>query len=254
MTARVVIASTPNKLAIAKNCATQFQLPLLDSSAPNPHADFILFFADHRVELQHPQQKKAAFYLDFASATMRYRLQTASLRKEALARAMGAKPSDQPTIIDATAGFGRDSFILASLGFRVRMLEQSAVVYLLLQDALARAKNDARLADIVDRLELIHADAMRFLPTLSVKPDVIYLDPMFPPRQKSAAVKKELVLLQQLIPNKQPVEAFIRLALACARRRVVVKRPRLAEGIEQLDPHFSLSGKSTRFDIYLTQT
>jgi 16S rRNA (guanine1516-N2)-methyltransferase len=192
--------------------------------------------------------------IDFLSAKMLYRIKQASLSKELIARAMGFKPQQHPYLIDATAGFGQDSFILASLGFNLTLLERSPQVYALLEDALKRAQNDVRVTAIAKRLTLIHADALDWLKQNKTPlAQVIYLDPMFPEKKKSASSKKEMVFLQQLLGKDEDASHLLALALTCASARVVVKRPRLASYLGEHSPHFSLKGKSSRFDIYLTQ-
>lgn len=196
-------------------------------------------------------KKIVPFYIDFTSGKMRYRLQHAGLKSELLARALGCKPRDNPIIIDATAGLGRDSFILASLGFNVTMLERSPILYAMLLDALNRAAQDPMTAPIVKRLTLIQADAIEWLKSPEFKPDVIYLDPMFPERQKSASSKKEMAFLQELLGTDNNSHDLFAAALACGAKRIVVKRPRLAAEIAGRAPNFSLKGKSSRFDVYL---
>jgi len=192
----------------------------------------------------------APFHIDFLSDKLLYRISQASLRKELLARAIGLHPRENPTIVDATAGLGRDSFILAALGYKVTLLERSSTLYNLLADALTRAKAHPQTANIVDRMHLIHADALEWLPK-QTSINVIYLDPMFPERKKSASVKKEMVILQDIIGKDTDSMHLFDLAITCATHRVVVKRPRLAANISQIKPNFSLTGKSSRFDIYL---
>jgi 16S rRNA (guanine1516-N2)-methyltransferase len=194
--------------------------------------------------------------IDFTSGSMRYRVKHASLKKELLAKALGVKPRDNPVIIDATAGLGRDSFILASLGFKVTMLERSPVLFNLLTDALKRAAQDPVMAPVIARLTLVQADAISWLSSPTFKqayhPDVIYLDPMFPERQKSASSKKEMVFLQELLGTDKDTEELFKAAFACGTPRIVVKRPRLAESIASwIKPNFSLEGKSSRFDVYI---
>jgi len=194
--------------------------------------------------------------IDFLSPTLRYRFQHASLKKELLARAMGKHPRDNPVIIDATAGLGRDSMLLAVLGFKVTMIERSPVLYDLLKDALARAADDKTLSEACARLELILADSVDWLRSPACieqkKPDIIYLDPMFPERKKSASVKKEMVSLQELLGKDDNVQDLFSAAMACGANRVVVKRPRLSPNIVCAPgPAFTLSGKSSRFDVYL---
>ncbi len=180
----------------------------------------------------------------------------AGLRKESLAKAIGLSPRDDPVIVDATAGLGRDSFILATLGFRIILLERSAIVHALLRDALRRASLDAQqhslLVPVINRMNLIHADALTWLSATHLHPDVVYLDPMFPKRKKSASVKKEMVILQDLLGNDEDSATLFNLALACTKQRVVVKRPRLANVISTAClPTYSIIGQSSRFDVYL---
>jgi 16S rRNA (guanine1516-N2)-methyltransferase len=102
-------------------------------------------------------------------------------------------------------------------------------------------------------MTLIKTDAINWLAdnAINTRPDIIYLDPMFPARQKSAQVKKEMVLLQRLLPPEQDTLSLFRQALACAAKRVVVKRPRLASNLADQAPSYSITGKSSRFDIYV---
>jgi 16S rRNA (guanine1516-N2)-methyltransferase len=186
------------------------------------------------------------FILDFTRGKIAYRAQHASLRNEPLARALGCKPQTQPFIVDATAGLGRDSFILATLGFNVTLLERSPVLYALLQDALTRANT----LPACQRLHLIQADAIEWLQTLTAPPQAVYLDPMFPQRHKSASSKKEMVILQDLLGKAVDDDILFSVAFACAAQRVVVKRPRLAVNIANKVPTFSITGRSSRFDVY----
>lgn len=216
--------------------------------------NYTLIQTPNGLALQSSNDPKAKpFYIDFVSGKLAYRAKQAGLRKEAVARAMGCHPRENPFIVDATAGLGRDSFILASLGFNVTMIERSAILFDLLKDALERASHDPKTADIVSRLDLIHANAIAWLtkPAYTKRPDIIYLDPMFPERKKSASVKKEMVILQDVLGNDMDCANLLDAALTCATSRVVVKRPKLAENIGERAPNFTLSGKTSRFDIYL---
>lgn len=64
--------------------------------------------------------------------------------------------------------------------------------------------------------------------TLSPAPDVVYLDPMYPHRQKSALVKKEMRVFQSLVGNDDDADSLLIPAMTIAKRRVVVKRPNYA--------------------------
>lgn len=242
------LVSSGQKLAADINAPFHININNESASA----FDYLLVLTPQFLGLQKPGDKKP-FYPDFLSGKIQHRSQHAGLRREWLARAMGVKPAENPVIVDATAGWGRDSFILASLGYRVTMLERSPVVYHLLKDAMERAHQDMHLKPVIERMHLINQDACDWLSTGNTA-DIIYLDPMFPHRQKSASVKKEMVILQEILETCQDQERLFQLALTCAGRRVVVKRPRLAANIGVIPPNFQLTGKSSRFDVYLTQT
>lgn len=252
-----VCATQPERLAEAQQLAERLQLDIIPANEPKVAAsyDYLLILTPSFIGLQKTAEKKPnPFYIDFLTGKLAYRSQQAGLRNELLARAMGSKPGDHPRIVDATAGLGRDSFILATLGFDVIMLERSPIVSILLQDALFRAKNEINLENTIKRMHLHQTDAISWLNEHKMQndqPDVIYIDPMFPDRKKSASVKKEMVTLQELLGSDTDSQTLFETALTCAKRRVVVKRPRLAANIAERAPSFTLSGKSSRFDIYL---
>lgn len=215
------------------------------------HSYQLIHTPDHLALQKIGDKKTKPFYIDFLAGKMRYRCQQASLKKELLAKALGAHPRDSLSIVDATAGIGRDSFILATLGFEITLIERSSIIYALLNDALNRAKQNSATIAAATRLHLINADAITWLKQTPNKPDIVYLDPMFPEKQKSAANKKEMVILQDLLGKDLDADLLFQAALTCGARRVVVKRPRLAENIANHKPSYSLTGKSSRFDVYL---
>ena len=160
-----------------------------------------------------------------------------------------------PSVIDATGGLGRDAFVLAAQGLPVSIIERHPVVACLLSDGLRRAQAAEETSAIAERMTLHYGNAVRLLPDLAAagRPDVVYLDPMYPERQKSAAVKKEMAYFHQLIGSAQNTDDAELLAAArdVATKRIVVKRPRLGVLLAQCTPAYQYSGKSTRFDIYL---
>lgn len=182
-------------------------------------------------------------YADFSSKTWQKRRDAG--KQQGLVRA--CKPGPGLRIIDATAGWGRDAAILASFGAQVLMIERQPIMAALLKDALVRQdeKSQKNL-----QLRLIVEDAARYLQTLDPKayPDVIYLDPMHPERQKSALVKKEMQVLQQLLGPDLDALYLLELALDKALKRVVVKWPQQSPPL--LPPDSRVEGKSIRFDIY----
>ena len=188
--------------------------------------------------------------VDFASAQSQYRRKQGE--KELLIKAVTSKGHQHPTLIDATAGLGRDAFVLASHGCQTTMLERCDELVALLQDGLTRARAHAELLPIIARMSLIHTDSITYLTSLTPEnhPEVIYIDPMFPSRKKSALVKKDMQLLQQLITQEDDGSALLEIALTRASKRVVVKRPRKASSLGGLKPSFALPGSACRFDVY----
>lgn len=248
------ITSSDEHSKEAVQLANKFNWIFFPDSRKVTNCDYLLTLTGSSLALLKTNEPaKKPYHIDFLSKQMLYRVKDASLKNELIGRAIGYKPAQQPAIIDATAGLGRDSFILAALGFRVTMIERSPIIYALLQDALERAKKHRLTNAIVSRLCLIHADATEWLYQLSPEnyPQVIYLDPMFPSRQKSASVKKEMIILQELLTKDIHHEKLFNAAMTRTQKRIIVKRPRLSEPIMNKTPSFSLRGNSSRFDIYI---
>jgi len=197
---------------------------------------------------------------DFAAGAARHRRLYGGGRGQAIAKAVGlARKGFRPRILDLTAGLGRDGFVLASLGAIVTLVEKHPVVHALLSDGLQRAmdwareENDAALLETLSRMTVRSGDGLSYLEALPDEqvPDVIYLDPMFPPREKSGKVKKEMQLFHELVGQASDEDGQLLMAsLDRARYRVVVKRPSHAPFLADREPAHSLKGKSTRFDIY----
>lgn len=242
------IATTNSTLAnTAAAIADQYQLELADLNADTVQ----LVLTDTRLEIRAPQLGGPIF-IDFTAGKNLHRRQFGGGRGQPLAKAVGLKQGLNPHIIDATAGFGRDAFVFASLGCRVTMIEQQPLIAALLEDALKRAQSDAETAQIVSRMQLHHVNAMDYLATLneSDRAEVVYLDPMYPAREKSALVKKEMQLLHQLVGPDNNSEDLLNLARRSALKRVTVKRPKGAEYFAGQKPHVSIESKNTRYDIY----
>jgi 16S rRNA (guanine1516-N2)-methyltransferase len=150
--------------------------------------------------------------------------------------------------VDATAGLGRDTAALLRLGFDVVAVEQHPVIFELLADAARAAASAPSFPS--QRLRLVRADARDFLRAGSEQPAVVCLDPMFPPRRKAAAVKKELALFQTLVGPNGDGAALLGAARAAATERVIVKRPLHAPPLADR-PSFSAAGARVRWDVYL---
>lgn len=223
----------------------QLELNILDSKKAQ------LVLTASRLEIRVPQLGGPVF-IDFTAGKNQHRRQFGGGRGQPIAKAVGLKKGANPSIIDATAGLGRDAFVFASLGCQVTLVEQQPLVAALLADAMQRAQTNAETAEIIARMQLHHVDAMDYLASLSEaeRPDVVYLDPMYPAREKSALVKKEMQLLHQLVGPDSNSEDLLNLARKVALKRVTVKRPKGADYFANQKPHVSIESKNTRYDIY----
>jgi len=222
---------------------------------------YLLYLDNDRLELRACQGKKTnAVIVDFLSGKSRHRRLYGGGKGQNLSKAIGLKKIANPIVLDATAGLGADAFVLASLGCDVTLLERNPIVFNLLNNGLERVlkSEDDEVKEICSRMKLHNQSAFDYLTQLStqlsldatVLPDVIYLDPMFPERKKSAKVKKEMSFFHDIVGDDSDSDKLVELALQCASKRIVVKRPRLAETLSNHKPQFSITGKSTRYDIY----
>lgn len=199
-----------------------------------------------------PERQNEKLEIDFIGGAVGFRLRSGEGRGQPLARAVGMKGGATPTIVDATAGMGRDAFFLASLGADVTLIERSAEVYAALADAMARAgAHGDDLAAIIARMTLIHGDSRALLPSLA--PEIVLVDPMHPERTKSALVKKQMRDLRDIVGADPDARELMDTALASATRRVVLKWPLRAASIEGLrKPSHQILGKTTRYDVFVT--
>jgi 16S rRNA (guanine1516-N2)-methyltransferase len=215
-------------------------------SAQLTEQNHYLCWENHTLSLRH---HKTHVWADFVTGALRHRRRYGGGFGQLIAKAIGVKSS--PHVLDMTAGLGRDAFILASLGCTVTMLERSAIAAALLTDGLVRAQGDPELEAILARMTLIYTSAQDFLKQAQAYYDVVYLDPMFPEQSKSALPKKDMQAFQTIIGADEDSADLLPLARHVARKRIVVKRAAHAPWLTAEKPHHSLTGKSTRFDIYL---
>ncbi|MCL4123160.1 UNVERIFIED_CONTAM: hypothetical protein GTU68_048303 [Idotea baltica] len=191
--------------------------------------------------------------IDFTQGKSAHRRQYGGGRGQALAKAIGLKKGVTPSVIDATAGYGQDAFVLATLGCQMILLERNPILAALLEDGLIRAEADSTTSNISQQMRVYHRDASDYLQQLTSdhRPDVIYLDPMYPTRQKSALVKKEMQLLHYLVGADIGSENLLAIARKTAKKRVVVKRPKSAQPIMGDTPTTVIESKNTRYDVYI---
>lgn len=252
----MAISSRANRIAVTWNgdeaalrageLASRLSLPQVP---PGSHSfDLTLVVTPEHLELRQPGDARLGPVLvDFDCHDLRPYSANLS-RRQPLARAFGKKTR---FIVDATAGYGQDALLLALMGFSVIAIERCAVMSVLVEDGLRRLAQKGITP--AQRLRLIHGDSRHLLPDILPRPDAIYLDPMFPPkRRKSAAVKKEMRLLRELVGDDPDAPELLELSRGLARDRVVVKRPDHAPPLAP-DPSISFAGKLVRYDVYLSR-
>ena len=170
------------------------------------------------------------------------------LNSELLVKA--AKPksfSTGATLLDATAGLGEDSFLLAAAGFCVTLCERNPVIFSLLADTMKRAREEA-LLPILSRMELYFGDSKELLQSADGKYDLVYLDPMFPARAKSGLIKKKFQLLQKLERPEENGEELLSVAISAHPKKILVKRPKNAPFLGEKAPSYTIAGDTIRYD------
>lgn len=190
-------------------------------------AEFQLVYDELGLQLfKKDEPKLGAIRVDFVTGAVAHRRKFGGGKGQAIAKAVGLNKGAVPTVLDATAGLGRDAFVLASMGCKVVLHERNPVVAALLYDGLQRAYQDAEIGEWVQStMRLEFGSSHELLEQAGWRPDIVYLDPMFPHREKSAQVKKEMRVFQDLVGNDLDADALLPFALQLATKRVVVKRP-----------------------------
>ena len=181
---------------------------------------------------------------------LKKRLTHANLTHELPVKACRIKNRPMPlSVLDATAGMGEDALLLAAYGFDVTLYERDETIYKLLEDTLKRAREDADLCNTVSRMTLYFEDSIKAMKELKDKPDIVYLDPMFPLRTKSGLVKKKFQLIHELEKPCEDERELLDAAMSAALVKVVIKRPRKGEYLAGVKPDYSIEGSTVRYDI-----
>jgi 16S rRNA (guanine1516-N2)-methyltransferase len=241
----------------ASDLAELLQIGMAPLTNPEKYK-LLLVYTEKGLQIQLKQDSRtkrpATLHVDFLSDALTYRRKHGGGIKQALARAVGIKPGIRPSIIDATAGIGKDSFILASLGCKVTMIERSPILAALLQDGLERAVNSQELhPDIKNKLTFLQGDAVDIIKNRKQeeRTETIYLDPMYPHGSKSALNRLEMRVIRELVGDDTDAAGLLETALLHAIKRVVVKRPKGAPLLNELHPSHVIEMKNSRYDVYM---
>lgn len=254
----VYVSSTINSATIlqkAKDLSLNLGIPLLQSDN-SPHQGIVLAYTEIGLQLlscKKSGKNQTLLHVDFIRGKNGYRHRKNLTIKQSLARAAGIRSGVRPFVLDATAGLGSDSFVLACLGCTVHMVERSPILHALLEDGLNRAARHPKTKDIIQkRMHLFHGDATPYLEKTAAVYDTIYLDPMYPHRTGTALNRQSMRIIRDLVGNDEDSSSLLEIACMKAKKRVVVKRPKGAEQLAQRTPSFMIKTKNSRYDIYLT--
>ncbi|MCK7551222.1 MULTISPECIES: class I SAM-dependent methyltransferase [Marinobacter] len=254
--ASVAVACSPlGNAAEARALADRLAVPFLGVVKPRQMADVAVLLLSDEQGLCLQMTGKGApgpVRAEFVSGKAGYRREHGGGTGQLVAKAIGLQKTRAPLhVVDATAGLGQDAFVLAGLGCRVTLFERNPFIHALLADGLARAALNTEVAPIIARMTLQEGSSVDWL---SQAPegaaDIVYLDPMFPHRDKSALVKKEMQVFRAVVGDDDDAEALLAAALRAVTYRVVVKRPRKAAAIAGPEPATRIEGKSSRYDLY----
>jgi 16S rRNA (guanine1516-N2)-methyltransferase len=255
----VPLLVTPEYVTQSAALQQRFELPIVTQLDEN--IDLYLQFQAGSLGLCQQYSLLNPVCVDFLHGRVAFRHRQQEGRRQPLARAIGFAKNPQPVVVDATAGLGRDAFVLASLGAQVIMVERSPVIAALLSDGLQRAivgtlnqSEQVHLATLfAQHLQLYYGDARDYFATLFRKypQAVLYLDPMYPHREKSALVKKEMRLFRLVVGDDADSADLLTQALQFGVQRIVVKRPKLADGLISQSPTMQIVSEQTRYDVYL---
>ncbi|MGN1281979.1 MAG: class I SAM-dependent methyltransferase [Succinivibrio sp.] len=219
-----------------------------DSIVVNVGRQAVLCFADNDI-------CSNEFTIDLFNDKLLWRLNHSGKNSEPVCRAVIGKLSC-PVVFDATAGLGRESMILQSAGANVTMFERNPVIWLLLRSAMVNSENNpdvlASLKNGLPKLAGLGSVKDHYLEGhLNYRPQVVYYDPMFPERKKSALVKKEMRVFHILAGTDPDTLEYANYLCTVATHHLVVKRPKDSPPLELICRRSSfIDGKACRFDCY----
>lgn len=251
-----LVTDIPELSSAAGNLAEQYGLA---NKTQESHTFYLRLTLDGLELVWQSEPKVKPLHISFTTGKQAWRQQLGGGKREAVVRALGINRGHRPFILDGTAGLGRDGMMLAHAGCKVDLLERHPLVHALLDQAMQQAKQHEKIGHWVsERVRVLPAGSL--LESMNsllaggyeqAPPDAIYLDPMFPERGKTAAVKKDMQMLQSLVGGDDDADQLLPAALALATYRVVVKRPSVAPFLAGQSPTTQITTKKHRFDVYL---
>lgn len=249
-----IIERSATELLDLNDWSLRWDIGLVEEKFLGHDGLYLMVDGDHLSIQQGGRKAPGPVFVDFVSGASAHRRKYGGGKGQSIAKAVGISSSYKPTVLDATAGLGRDAFVLATLGCEMTLIERHPVVYLLLKSGLQCAEGEPEIADIMARMKLLEGNSIELLANWlergQAQPDIVYLDPMFPHSTASAEAKKEMKLFRSMVGADVDEDDLWEQANKIARCRIVVKRPAKAPPLAGKDPSYSLVGKANRFDIY----
>jgi len=252
----VFVAKNSELSARMQNFLAQHEIRCCDdelTKSQNLSEDLYLTVHDDQLAVVVPEiNRKHPFSLDLLTSELKYKRRSTFKRSDLLAKAVGLK-GNRLKVLDATAGWLGDSFHLACLGATVVAVERDERVYLLSADALDRAVLDSETSVVVEDVRLLNATATELDSGMRSNIDVVFFDPMFPSRNKSALPNKGMQIMQSLVglQSESELVSNLEVFMSWDVPRVVVKR-RLHDRPLLSEPQMQYKGKSVRYDVYFS--
>lgn len=184
---------------------------------------------------------------DFVSKLKYHALQQYSLKKEPLARALGLSKNPETTVLDGTAGTGKDAMLMLSYGARIESMERNPFIYLLLKDALKRL-SESELADQYEPNYTIQFGPCQKLNREQCQGKVFFYDPMFPALRNKSKSKKEMELFKNLTGGDEDIESVFLWAKEQPFSKIVFKQSVHDKPLGK--PTASFKGKSVQYHMY----
>ncbi|MCR5153816.1 MAG: class I SAM-dependent methyltransferase [Lachnospiraceae bacterium] len=228
----------------AKRIAERFETELLQSPPKDKNAAYFLFDKTGISFINEGQEIKCDLSANLTRVTGGH------LQHEILLKVAKQEAEEEKELraVDCTAGFGTDSFILAAGGYRVDLFEHNPITATLLKDAIIRARRNAATKETAMRMNLLEGDSKELLASLSYIPDLIYLDPMYPEKKKSAESKKKLQMLHKIESPCSDEDELVKAAIALKPKKIIIKRPPEGPYLAGITPNYSVERKAVRFD------
>ncbi|MES3036720.1 MAG: class I SAM-dependent methyltransferase [Bdellovibrionota bacterium] len=219
---------------------TKFQIPV---NLPNAKWDFLIgYHPEEGVSLTDREKRVLKINFDTDPAYHRQKV----FKKDPLIKALGVSQG-RHRVWDLTAGLGRDALMMAHYGLQVTSFERNPALFLLLQEA-ARSSEECKSLKL--RFDFQDAETvLTQLPQPFPENGVIYFDPMFPTKKKSALPPQEMVILRELTGADEDAEEIIEKIHHIPGARAVIKRPDSAPQLKGVS--HSIMAKLVRFDVII---